>query len=537
MLRLPFVVLAHGPRVDVIEPASPASPAYTKRMPDDVPRERVEVAVTAPLEDDSKRRRKEAKLLAQSVRPLDPWERYRALVDSLEEAQDLVELADHKARFALVIMGALNIAFFLLATRAEIVEYLPQWLRPFLGFYLLVYAAVALFFFLEAIEALRPRRFRPNVPYPGAAGPEHYPEGLRYYEDIVVRDLEAYRRAWRDVRFGQLNAEIAMQNHIMACINVDKFRSLRRLYGGLRVLTILAGGLLAILALSMLFYHPTLLQSPASSAASEVASPLEAAPRTLGSPKAVPGTGIREASGIAWHPALRRHFVVGDRGTLAELEPSGTVVATHRVKGNLEDVTVHGPSGRLVLLAEKKGELVVWDPASATETARFGLDVAAILGRETADRNQGFEGIVFRPEAGRPGGGVFHLVHQRKPARLVSLAFEPTGKGRVLDAADVLAGHALKPHEDLTAVAWSEPLARLLVIADSAERLLIVSTDGAVEAELALPGAQQEGLALDAEGTLWLADERLGLLRIAGASAVLKAALAGRTAGARGATQ
>ena len=119
---------------------------------------------------------------------------------------------------------------------------LPPSIRPFLGFYLLIYAGVALFFFLEAIEALKPRRFRPHLPYPGEAGAEHFPEGLRYYEDVVLRDLEAYRRAWRDVRFGQLNAELAVQNHVMARINSDKFRSLRRLYGGLRVLTLLAGG-------------------------------------------------------------------------------------------------------------------------------------------------------------------------------------------------------------------------------------------------------------------------------------------------------
>jgi len=137
--------------------------------------------------------------------------------------------------------------------------------------------------------------------------------------------------------------------------------------------------------------------------------------------------------------------VVGDRGTLAELEPSGAVVARHHVPGNLEDVTVHEPSGRLVLLAEKKGELVVWDPATASETARFTLDVAAILGREPAEANQGFEGIVFRAEPGRPGGGVFHLVHQRKPARLVSLAFDPAGPARTLGAPDVLSRHPSSP--------------------------------------------------------------------------------------------
>ncbi len=456
-------------------------------------------------------------------------------MDTLEEAQDLVELADRKARFALVIMGALNIAFFFLATRAEIVDYLPAWLRPFLGFYLLVYAGVALFFFLEAIEALRPRRFRPHVPYPGEGGPDHYPEGVRYYEDVVLRDLEAYRRAWREVRFGQLNAEMSVQNHVMARINLDKFRSLRRLYGGLRVLTILAGGLLAILALSMLFFRPG---SPRAATASVVgATPALAGPALhgLGQAEAMTAGDVREASGIAWHAGRGSFFAVGDRGSLVEIDPSGAVVAKHRVKGNLEDVTVHAPTGTLVLLAEKKGELVVWDPATGTEQARFPMDVAGVLGREPVDRNQGFEGIVFRAEAGLAGGGVFHLVHQRKPARLVTLAFDPGSPPRTLGAGDVVSRHPLKPYDDLTAVTWSERLARLLVVADSADRLLVVSPGGAIDADEALPGAQQEGLAFGPDGALWVADERQGLMRFPGADGALAAILAAETGSGAGA--
>jgi uncharacterized protein YjiK len=476
--------------------------------------------------DESKRRRKEARLQAEASRPLDPWERYRALVDALEEALDLVELADRKARFALVIMGALNVAFFLLATRSEVVGYLPLWLRPFLGFYLMVYAGVALFFFLEAIEALRPRRFRPHVPYPGEGGPDHYPEGLRYYEDAVLRDVEAYRRAWREVRFGQLNAELAVQNHIMARINLDKYRSLRRLYGGLRVLTLLAGGLLAILALSMLFYHPEALPAASSRRAAAPpagSTPATAGPAALAAPVVVPVPGLGEASGLAWVAATGRFFVVGDQGSLVEVEPSGAVVAAHRVRGNLEDVALHAPSGRLVLLAEKKGELVVWDPVARAETARFALDAEALLGREPVDRNQGFEGLAFRPEDGRPGGGVFHLVHQRRPSRLVSIAFDPTGPARTLGAQDLVDSRSLRPFEDLTAVAWSERLGRLLVVAESADRLLVVGLDGAVERSVALPGARQEGLAVDGAGALWVADERLGLLRLDGAEATVEA--------------
>jgi uncharacterized protein YjiK len=329
----------------------------------------------------------------------------------------------------------------------------------------------------------------------------------------------------------------------MARINLDKYRSLRRLYGGLRVLTLLAGGLLAALALSMLASQnpapvpasaePLANQSPGVVAASSgAAESLEI--RALAAPLPVPAQ-LREASGIAWHPALARFFAVGDRGSLVEIDAAGQLLRTHRVKGNLEDVAVHGPSGRLVLLAEKKGELVVWDPASASETARFPLDVAGILGRAPAERNQGFEGIVFRPEAGRPGGGVFHLVHQRKPARLVTIAFDPAGDARTLGAAEVLARHALKPFEDLTAVTWSERLGRLLVIAESDDRLLVVSYDGTIDAEMSLPGGQQEGLALAPDGALWVADDRLGLLRFAGAAAALDAALAGASASGKGA--
>ena len=213
---------------------------------------------------------------------------------------------------------------------------------------------------------------------------------------------------------------------------------------------------------------------------------------------------------------------MGDRGTLAELDASGRVVQLHRVKGNLEDVAVHAPSGRLVLLAEKKGELVVWDPSTAEETARFPLDVAALLDKPPADRNQGFEGLGFREEAALPGGGTFYLVHQRKPARLVALSFDPTGPVRAIGAADVVARHSLKPYEDLTAVVWSEPLGGLLVIAESADRLLLVSPAGSLRASFGLPGDRQEGLAFDPEGALWIADDRRGLFKIPGALAVLE---------------
>jgi len=251
----------------------------------------------------------------------------------------------------------------------------------------------------------------------------------------------------------------------------------------------------------------------------------------LPAPRSVPVAGLREASGVAWDSRRERLYVVGDGGTLVEMRPSGEVTGRWPVKGNLEDVAVHAPSGWLVLLAEKKGELVVFDPAAGREIGRFALDVDAVAGFATVDLNQGFEGLSFREEEGRPGGGVFYLVHQRKPARLVEVAFDPLSAPRMLDASDVVGRHGLKRWEDLTAVAWCEPLARLLVIAESQDRLLVLTAEGEIEASFSLPGAQQEGLATLPDGSLWVADDRLGLLRFDGAVGWLRQAL---TAGGRG---
>lgn len=42
------------------------------------------------------------------TRRLEPWERYRALDDTLDHMRDVSDMGDQKARFALIIMGALN---------------------------------------------------------------------------------------------------------------------------------------------------------------------------------------------------------------------------------------------------------------------------------------------------------------------------------------------------------------------------------------------------------------------------------------------
>lgn len=465
-----------------------------------------------------KRLKKLRRALEDCERPLDAWERYRALIDAFEMEQDLVDLADHKARFALLIMGTFNAVTFVVATRSEALAVVPWDLRIWLSLYLGVYALLALYFFLQAIESLRPREAKPRLSYPGETGREDYPLGLRFFADVLQRDVAAYRAAWRGVHLGQINAEVAMQVHGLARINKVKYRALQKLYMGLRAMTLLTAGLLTALAL-LAFAHPAQGRSaPEAAGGGAKQAAARPAAQILPEPVRFAEAGVREPSGIAFHPPSGHLFVVGDEGSLAELSPDGALVWSQSGFSNLEDVAFHPPSGLLLLLSERKSQLILFDPAARQQLRKLKLDKPGLLGKEpSADANVGFEGLGFREEPGRPGGGVFYLTHQRSPALVVAVAFDPQAHEKTIGAPDVVARFKLEGFKDLTAVGYVPALERLLVVADHRDRLLSLRLDGRLEDEIVLPGLRQEGMAFDAFGNLWIADDRGGLLRFEGA--------------------
>jgi hypothetical protein len=202
----------------------------------------------APSPDDEAARllRREMKRLADVNRSLDSWERYRALNDSLDEAYEQIDLGNREARFALILMGGLNAALIVLATRTDVPASLTETQRTWVFGLLLVYVVVAVRFLLQAIEALRPGKFRPQLGT-WRTDSEDFPRGVRYYEDVIERDAEAHWRAWQEVRIGQLNAELAVQFHSLCQKNEHRHIAVRRLYAGLRLMTMLLAGLAGML--------------------------------------------------------------------------------------------------------------------------------------------------------------------------------------------------------------------------------------------------------------------------------------------------
>lgn len=198
----------------------------------------IEAGVVPVETPESKARKREQKRLEDANRQLDSWERYRALNDTMDEAYELVGIANREARFAAILMGALNASVVVLVTRPEVQLAIPPASKPWVGLVLAVYVSVAVYFFLSAIEILRPRRYRPKLDSP-ELDPDVRPVGLRYYEDIILRNADAHCAAWQSVRIGQLNTELAVQIHSLALVNKSKYAAVQRLYSGLRVMTLL----------------------------------------------------------------------------------------------------------------------------------------------------------------------------------------------------------------------------------------------------------------------------------------------------------
>lgn len=184
---------------------------------------------------------------------LDPADRYKALVNAVKQAQDLIELGDRKARFALVVMSVLNAVAVLLVVRGG--EALIPTRGPWavgIGAVLAVYAVTTVFYVAQAISALRPRGVQPPPlsELPATVTPAHSMRVL-FHADAAARERAAYRAIWDQLRMDNLNTELADQLHTLSWINQRKYAALDRLYFGLSVMTVMLAVLLAAIGL----YH------------------------------------------------------------------------------------------------------------------------------------------------------------------------------------------------------------------------------------------------------------------------------------------
>ena len=194
-----------------------------------------------------KRRKREAKQRRDAERPPGSFERFRILSELVDEGRQVIEMADHRARYALVVMSVLNAFVFLVISRSHLLGELPLTARTWLIGFIGLYGALTFVFVFYAVDCLRPRPLHYAELLGDGRDSRAGPPGVLYWEAIARYDLDAFRRAWGEVRMEQLNAEIVIIAHRMAGVIRAKYLALGRLYRGLAGLVVLACALLLVL--------------------------------------------------------------------------------------------------------------------------------------------------------------------------------------------------------------------------------------------------------------------------------------------------
>jgi len=228
--------------------------------------------------------------------------------------------------------------------------------------------------------------------------------------------------------------------------------------------------------------------------------------------------GIIDPSGVCFYPPARTLFIVSDEGELYEIRTDGTPLSYMKIPGDLEEITLDPQSGLMYIAVEGEDVILEFDPAKREILRTFHIDHEFqgnphFLKRDPDRYDNGIESLAFVPDARHPEGGTFFAGNQEDPPCILELSVPlksglgPIGEAKILR---VLPTRLRDPGAMLY-----DPETRLLnVVSDSDNILLEITLDGKIVGEFAFPGNSQEGIAMDDEGFIYIAQDSGGIIKL-----------------------
>ena len=225
-----------------------------------------------------------------------------------------------------------------------------------------------------------------------------------------------------------------------------------------------------------------------------------------------------EPSGICFHPLRKTLFVVSDEGYVAEIMTDGTPVYRQKIPGDLEGVTVNPQTGFLYIVIEGDDIILEFDPEKREVTRRFPLNRTFAgnpnyIEKQVNRYDNGLESIEFIPDDNHPEGGTFYVGNQWDPACVMEVyipiksSHENEAEARIL--------RILPLEIDDPAALFYDPKAGLLNVVSDADNILVeITLDGKIVREYAFLGDEQEGIARDDEGNLYIAQDRGEIIKV-----------------------
>jgi uncharacterized protein YjiK len=217
-------------------------------------------------------------------------------------------------------------------------------------------------------------------------------------------------------------------------------------------------------------------------------------------------------SGIVFYPPRKTLFAVRDNGGIVEIDTDGTLMQEAQIRkgADFEGIT-YDPNTDLLYVAVEGDEVILEvNPA----TLEIGRDIpidrlfeGAVL---FSPEGNGIEGITFVPAADGVPNGSFYLVNQSDELEGAdpSIVFEVVIDDTEGQPYARIARYFSIGVTDLAGIEYDPASGGLLIISDSNNLLLEVSLTGQVVATYPLPGDKQEGITLDADGLIYIAQDQ-----------------------------
>ena len=230
---------------------------------------------------------------------------------------------------------------------------------------------------------------------------------------------------------------------------------------------------------------------------------------------------LDEPSGAVYCGERESIFVVGDEGHLCELNLEGEILRIERLRpGDFEGITLDTSTGLLYLAEEGEEKILEVDPDLFEIIREFQVP-RSFQGKVVfKEGGNGIEGITFVPDPDHREGGTFYVSNQSfslepgdEKSRLVELTVplkSGTDNGGTARILRVFAPGVI----DISSLHYSIETDTLFFTSDASNTFYEIDRNWNFLRARAFPGANQEGLALDGKGTMYIAQDSGGILVI-----------------------
>ena len=230
---------------------------------------------------------------------------------------------------------------------------------------------------------------------------------------------------------------------------------------------------------------------------------------------------MKEPSGICFHPARKTLYIVDDGGDICEATLDGRVLNQRHVRdADFEGITVDPASGMLYVAIEGEESILEVHPVTLQEKREFFIPRIWRGATVMKKGGQGIEDIAYVRDSANVQGGTFFVSNQNMslddPEDL-SAVFQvelPLRRPYAAPDSGRLLRYFLPYATDIAALYFDAESRLLFLVSDAEDRLFAFRLDGTRRGSWPLPGREQEGFTVDADGNAYIAQDTGGVMTL-----------------------